>query len=121
MAIVNLLNMTCVIERLSTTGASGDDYGSITPAWTSVSSSVKCHISSFEVQSGKYAMQDLAPRKDNAYLGFFKSSQSITIGDRVTCATFAPSILFVKSVNPIVNARTGIVHHIECLLAIEEV
>lgn len=121
MAINNLLNMTCAIERMSSTGASGDNYGTIIPAWASVSSSVKCHISSFEVQTGKYSMNIISTIKENAYLGFFKSTQDVVIGDRVTCSTFTPSVLYIKSVNPIVNARTGQVHHKECLLSIEEV
>lgn len=120
MSISSLMQMTCTIKRNAsqTVAQKLDSYGSFDPSPQTVASNVVCDIQNIGVYDSKLKLQQ-GMEVTNLYLGFFLTSTTILNGDTVECTSFSPSTLYVKSVNPIMNKRTGIVSHQECVLGIE--
>lgn len=118
MSLKNLLKMVCNISRKTITQ---DDYGNNVYSWSDLYTKVKCNIQNYTSTYGKFEIQDFGLKPGNLYVGSFLTTQDIKNGDRVECSIFDPSTLYVISVNPIVRATTGEVHHKKVLLNIEEV
>lgn len=120
MSVNSLMQMVCNIKRNATQTVAQklDSYGVYDPNPVTVGSNIKCDIQNLGVYNAKLEIKQ-GLEVENMYLGFFLTSTVIKIADIVECSSFDPSILYVKSVNPIMNKRTGIINHQECILGIE--
>lgn len=120
MSVSTLMQMVCNIKRnpVQTKAQMLDNYGSFDPNPVVVASNVKCDIQNLGVYNSKLEIKQ-GLEAINMYLGFFLISTEIKIGDIVECTIFNPSVLYVKSVNPIMNKRKGVISHQECILGIE--
>ena len=115
------LKMRCTISRLPSNPASQmDDEGMYNPSFIDTYTDVHCFLMYLRLAGGKLLVDEAGQEIKNETICLFDVGIDIKIGDRVYCSTFYPYEFFVGSVNPIVNARTGVTHHIECIMDLEK-
>ena len=70
--------------------------------------------------AGKLVVEEVGQDSKNEIICMLDTGTNVKTGDRIDCASFYPYEFYVDSINPIVNARTGIEHHLECIMSLEK-
>lgn len=117
MSLVPNLKMVATIKRLPTNIVK-DDYSSYEPSWETISDNVKCFIYTSDYNSGRLKLTNVGQDSEDMYIGIFNKNEDIKVGDMIVCSSFFND-LYVRSIGPVTNARTGKVHHLECTLGKE--
>lgn len=115
------LKMRCTISRLPTNPESQvDDEGMYNPVFTELYTDVHCFMMYLRLAGGKLLVKQTGQEDKNEIICLLDTGIDIKTGDRLDCLTFYPYMFYVDSVNPIVNAKTGIEHHLECIMSLEK-
>ena len=115
------LRMKCTISRLPDDVATQlDDQGMYTPEFEELYIDVPCFMMYLRLAGGKLLIDEGGQDSKNEIICLIDCDQDIKTGDRLDCSTFYPNEFYVDSINPIVNARSGVVHHFECIMSLEK-
>jgi hypothetical protein len=116
----NKLKMKCSISRLPENPTSLlDDGGMFVIDFEELYTDIKCYLQYLRLAGGKFLIDESGQEGKNEIVLFLSPNEDVLVGDRINCPTFYPYEFYVDSINPIINARTGINHHFECILSLE--
>ena len=113
--------MKCTISRLPDDVAIQlDDQGMYNPEFEELYTDIPCFIMYLRLAAGKFLVKESGQDSSNEIICLLDCDQDIKVGDRLDCETFYPNEFYVDSINPITNARNGIIHHFECIMSLEK-
>ena len=114
------LKLRCNIFRIpDNPEALMDDQGMYDPSFLPVSTNTPCFIMYLRLAAGKFQNKEDGQDSNNELICMLDTGTDVKDGDRIDCSSFYPYEFYVDSINPIVNARNGNEHHLECVLSLE--
>lgn len=115
------LKMRCDISRIPNNPESlTDNQGMYEPNFQSLSTNIPCFMMYLRLAAGKLQVKEEGQDDKNEIICMLDTGVDVKTGDRIDCSTFYPYQFYVDSINPIVSGKTGIEHHLECIMSLEK-